>query len=45
MAAASDRHIVHLFRAFHLREELSRPPFTAKQAEAFSGGLVPDGEL
>jgi hypothetical protein len=38
-------YIVHLFRAFHLREELARPPFTPKQAEAFSRGLVPDGEL
>jgi hypothetical protein len=38
-------YIVHLFRAFHLREELSRPPFTPEQVAAFSRGLVPDGEL
>jgi hypothetical protein len=38
-------YIVHLFRAFHLREELSRPPFTPEQVAAFGRGLVPDGEL
>jgi len=38
-------YIVHLFRAFQLREELSRPPFTPEQVAAFSRGLVPDGEL
>lgn len=37
--------IVHLFRAFHLREELFSPPFTAQQMEALSHGVVPDGEL
>lgn len=38
-------YIVHLFRAFHLREELSRPPFTREQVASFSRGVVPDGEL
>jgi hypothetical protein len=38
-------YIVHLFRAFHLTEELSRPPFTQEQVESFSRGVVPDGEL
>jgi hypothetical protein len=38
-------YIVHLFCAFHLREELSRPPFTPEQVTSFSGGAVPDGEL
>jgi hypothetical protein len=36
---------VHLFCAFHLRQELSRPPFTRKQVMSFSRGVVPDGEL
>jgi hypothetical protein len=38
-------YIVHLFRAFHLREELSRPPFTPEQVASFNRGIVPDGEL
>jgi hypothetical protein len=38
-------YIVHLFCAFHLREELSRPPFTPEQIASFSAGAVPDGEL
>ena len=38
-------YIVHLFRAFHLTGELSRPPFTPEQVESFSRGVVPDGEL
>jgi hypothetical protein len=38
-------YIVHLFCAFHLREELSRPPFTPEQVASFSGGVVQDGEL
>lgn len=38
-------YIVHLFCAFHLREELSRPPFTPEQVATFRGGVVPDGEL
>ena len=38
-------YIAHLFCAFHLREELSRPPFTREQVTSFSRGVVPDGEL
>jgi hypothetical protein len=38
-------YIVHLFRAFHLSEQLARPPFTPEQVESFSSGAVPDGEL
>jgi hypothetical protein len=38
-------YIVHLFRVFHLTEELSRPPFTPKQVESFRRGVVPDGEI
>jgi hypothetical protein len=38
-------YIVHLFCAFHLSEELSRPPFTPEQVASFSRGVVPDGEL
>jgi hypothetical protein len=39
------RYIAHLFRAYHLHEELLGPPFTAAQAEAFLGGAIPDGDL
>ena len=38
-------YIVHLFRVFHLTEELSRPPFTPGQVESFSRGVVPEGEI
>ncbi len=38
-------YIVHLFRAFHEREDLSSPPFTAEQVRRFTAGVVPDGEL
>ena len=38
-------YIVHLFCAFHLREELSQPPFTPEQVASFGRGVVPDGEL
>ena len=38
-------YIVHLFCAFHLREELSSPPFTLEQVASFNGGVVPDGDL
>jgi hypothetical protein len=38
-------YLVHLFRAFHLREELSGPPFTHEQVASFGRGLVPEGEL
>jgi hypothetical protein len=38
-------YIVHLFCAFHLNRELSRPPFTADQVKSFGAGVVPDGEI
>ena len=38
-------YIVHLFRAFHLREQLSGPPFNADQVATFSRGVIPEGEL
>jgi hypothetical protein len=38
-------YILHLFRAFHLSEELSRPPFTPEQVASFSRGVVPEGEI
>jgi hypothetical protein len=38
-------YIVHLFCAFHLRDELSRPPFTPEQVATFNRGVVPGGEL
>jgi hypothetical protein len=39
------RYIAHLFRAFHLREDLLGPPFTTAQVEAFAGGTIPGGDL
>jgi hypothetical protein len=38
-------YIVHMFCAFHLSEELSRPPFTPEQVASISRGIVPEGEL
>ena len=38
-------YIAHLFRAFHLHDELLGPPFTPEQIEAFTAGTVPDGTL
>jgi hypothetical protein len=38
-------YVAHLFRAFHLHEELLGPPFTPEQVEAFTAGEVPDGAL
>jgi hypothetical protein len=38
-------YIVHLFCAFHERDELARPPFTREQVASFTRGVVPDGEL
>jgi hypothetical protein len=38
-------YIAHLFRAFHLRDELGDPPFRDEQVAAFRRGVVPDGEL
>ena len=39
------RYIAHLFRAFHLHEELLGPPFTVEQERLFAAGTVPDGDL
>jgi hypothetical protein len=38
-------YIVHLFRVFHLSEQLSSPPFTPEDVASFRRGVVPDGEL
>jgi hypothetical protein len=38
-------YLAHLFRAFHLRDELCGPPFRPEQVTAFRRGVVPDGEL
>ena len=38
-------YIVHLFRVFHLSEQLFRPPFTPEQVVSFNNGVVPNGEL
>jgi hypothetical protein len=38
-------YIAHLFRAYHLHEELLGAPFTAAQVRAFAAGTVPDGDL
>jgi len=38
-------YIVHLFRVFHLNEQLSEAPFTADEIASFSRGAIPGGEL
>jgi hypothetical protein len=38
-------YIVHLFRAFHLSEQLSQPPFNPGQVANFGRGVIPEGEL
>jgi hypothetical protein len=38
-------YIAHLFRAFHVRPELTGAPFTDEQLRSIRGGVVPDGEL
>jgi hypothetical protein len=38
-------YIAHLFRAFHLSRDLSRPPFTPEQVASLGRGIVPDGDL
>lgn len=38
-------YIAHLFRAFHLHQELLDPPYTPEQVAAFNLGTVPDGVL
>lgn len=39
------RYIAHLFRAFHLHEELLGPPFDSEQVRLLLAGTVPDGDL
>jgi len=38
-------YIAHLFRAFHLSRQLTRPPFTPEQVASFGRGIAPDGDL
>jgi hypothetical protein len=38
-------YIVHLFRAFHLSEQLSEPPFNVDQVASIRRGVIPEGEL
>ncbi|MFL5945686.1 MAG: hypothetical protein ACJ74C_09670, partial [Gaiellaceae bacterium] len=38
-------YIVHLFRAFHLSEQLSWPPFDVDQVASLARGEIPEGEL
>ncbi len=39
------RYIAHLFRAYHLHEELLGAPFTPEQVALLMAGTVPDGDL
>jgi hypothetical protein len=38
-------YIVHLFRAFHLSQQLSQPPFNQDQVASIGRGVIPEGEL
>ena len=38
-------YIAHLFRAFHLNDDLAREPFTRDQVASFRRGVVPEGDL
>jgi hypothetical protein len=38
-------YILHLFRSWHERTELSHPPFTAAQLASIKSGVIPDGDL
>jgi hypothetical protein len=38
-------YIVHLFRVFHLSEQLFDPPFNPAQIASIGRGAIPDGEL
>jgi hypothetical protein len=38
-------YIVHLFRAFHLDEQLPQPPFNPDQVTSIARGIIPEGEL
>jgi len=38
-------YIAHLFRAFHLNQQLASAPFTPEQLAAIARGTLPDGDL
>jgi hypothetical protein len=38
-------YIIHLFRVFHLSEQLSESPFTEGQMASITRGVIPEGEL
>ncbi len=38
-------YIVHMFRAFHAREDMFDAPFSADQVERFLAGMIPSGDL
>jgi hypothetical protein len=38
-------YIAHMFRAFHLNQELARAPFSPEQVTNFRQGKLPDGEV
>lgn len=38
-------YLTHMFRAFHLNEELSRSPFSSEQLESIKHGILPNGGL
>ena len=38
-------YIAHLFRVFHLDDQLSEPPFTPAEVATFSRGVIPEGQL
>jgi len=38
-------YIAHLFRAFHLHDELLGPAFTPEQVLALTSGRIPDGDI
>lgn len=38
-------YIAHLFRAFHLHDELLAAPFTPEQIQALMAGRIPEGAL
>jgi hypothetical protein len=38
-------YIVHLFRTFHLNEQLSESPFNPDQVASFGRGVIPEGDL
>jgi hypothetical protein len=38
-------YIVHLFRVFHVSEQLSEPPFNTDQVASINRGIIPEGQL